>query len=209
MTQTFSHIPVLFDEALSCLGLQEGEHAVDVTAGGGGHFRAMAQAVGEAGCVIALDRDARAHGEDAAGGVHKEFSATTKLFHRPFSQLKETLDELGLNGVDGLLCDLGVSSPQFDEEERGFSLKKEGPLDMRMDRMTGLTAYDLLAQSSVHEIADIIFQYGEEPRSRRIVRNHLCTKSQTLFFNMVKNLVQGASCAIICARNRRHYFSIW
>ena len=64
MTQTFSHIPVLFDEALSCLGLQEGEHAVDVTAGGGGHFRAMAQAVGEAGCVIALDRDARAHGDD-------------------------------------------------------------------------------------------------------------------------------------------------
>ncbi len=170
MTQTFSHVPVLFDETLSCLALQEGDYAVDVTAGGGGHFRAMAQAVGDAGCVIGLDRDERAHSDDAAGGVHKEFASTTKIFHRPFSQLKETLRELGLDGIDGLLCDLGVSSPQFDEEERGFSLKKEGPLDMRMDRTTGLTAYDLLAQSSAHEIADIIFQYGEEPRSRRIAR---------------------------------------
>ena len=170
MTQSFEHIPVLFNEALSCLALKEGELAVDVTAGGGGHFRAMAQAVGASGQVIALDRDARAHGDDAAGGVAKEFSNHTQLFHRPFSELKETLDELGHQGVDGLLCDLGVSSPQFDEEDRGFSLRKDGPLDMRMDRSTGRTAYDVLAESSANDIADIIFNYGEEPRSRRIAR---------------------------------------
>ena len=170
MTQSFEHIPVLFNEALSCLSLQEGELAVDVTAGGGGHFRAMAQAVGPSGYVIAMDRDARAHDPDAAGGVQQDFSAHTQLFHRPFSELKMTLAELGHQGVDGLLCDLGVSSPQFDEEDRGFSLRKDGPLDMRMDRDTGRTAYDLLAESSVHEIADIIFNYGEEPRSRRIAR---------------------------------------
>jgi 16S rRNA (cytosine1402-N4)-methyltransferase len=170
LTQSFEHIPVLFNEALSCLSLQEGELAVDVTAGGGGHFRAMAQAVGPSGYVIAMDRDARAHDADAAGGVQQDFCEHTQLFHRPFSELKTTLTELGHQGVDGLLCDLGVSSPQFDEEDRGFSLKKDGPLDMRMDRGTGRTAYDLLAESSVHEIADIIFNYGDEPRSRRIAR---------------------------------------
>lgn len=170
MTQPFEHIPVLFDEAISSLALQEGSRAVDVTAGGGGHFRAIVQQVGPSGSVLAMDRDLRAHQADAAGGVHREYRENTYLVHRPFSRIKETLEELGWAGVDGLLCDLGVSSPQLDEEERGFSLKNDGPLDMRMDQDQDLTAYDLLESSSQEDIANILFQYGEEHRSRRIAR---------------------------------------
>ena len=153
------------------LEFTKGDCAVDVTAGGGGHLRAIAEAVGPTGAVIALDRDERAHGVDAAGGVQQAFSSTTQLFHRPFSMLKDTLVELGIEGVDGLLCGFGsFFCLSLTKRTEVFPLKKDGPLDMRMDQSKGQTAYELLAESSAHEIADIIFQYGEEPRSRRIAR---------------------------------------
>tara|TARA_Y100001954_G_scaffold173658_1_gene184510 strand:+ start:114 stop:1046 length:933 start_codon:yes stop_codon:yes gene_type:complete len=170
LTRTFEHIPVLFHEAIDALALRDGNCAVDVTAGGGGHFRALITQVGETGKVLAMDRDLRAHADDAAGGVHKEFSRNTHLVHRPFSQLKQSLSDLGWSGVDGLLCDLGVSSPQLDQDDRGFSFKQDGPLDMRMDQSQERTAYDVLEAASQEEIADIIFKYGDEHRSRRIAR---------------------------------------
>ena len=170
LTREFDHVPVLFHEALNALALQDGNCAVDVTAGGGGHFRAMVSQVGPSGKVLAMDRDSRAHEDDAAGGVHKAHPENTRLFHRPFSGLKNTLDVLGWPGVDGLLCDLGVSSPQLDDDTRGFSFKKDGPLDMRMDQSQSRTAYDVLEELSQIELADLLFQFGEEPRSRRIAR---------------------------------------
>jgi 16S rRNA (cytosine1402-N4)-methyltransferase len=142
----------------------------DCTAGGGGHLALFAAAVGDSGRVIALDRDDRAFRDDAAGGVAKRFSQVTLLRH-PFSELPIALASQGLEQVDAVFADLGVSSFQIDEGERGFSFQQDAPLDMRMDRSRGETAAELIARLDDDELADIIYLYGEERQSRRIARS--------------------------------------
>src|SRR5579875_1886277 len=161
------HYPVLLRESLEYLAIRPVGIYVDATAGLGGHTGAIARRL-ETGLVIACDRDAeslelvRANTADVADRV--------RLFHGPFSKLTEALERYGVDAVDGVLADLGVSRYQLNSPERGFSLMEEGPLDMRMDRSQGFTAADLVNELPEKALADLIFQLGEERRSRRISR---------------------------------------
>lgn len=164
------HIPVMLSEVLEVLDVQAGDTVVDCTAGGGGHLRALAERVGAAGCVIGLDRDPRAHLDDAAGGVARSFPGRVKLLRRPFSEVREALDELGIRAADRIFADLGVSSFQLDEAERGFSFRADAPLDMRMDTTRGETAREIIERLDEKELADLIYELAEERHSRRIAR---------------------------------------
>jgi 16S rRNA (cytosine1402-N4)-methyltransferase len=156
-------------EVLELLAINPGSTVVDATAGAGGHLRLLAEAVGPTGRIFGVDQDDRAHQSDAAGGVAKDFPGTVKLLRGRFSEIPELLKEREVDGVDALLCDLGVSSMQLDEPDRGFSFRSDGPLDMRMGD-DGMTAREFLTHSSVEELADVLFHYGEERRSRQIAR---------------------------------------
>lgn len=147
------------DEALEALAVRPGGVYLDATFGAGGHTRAIVE---RGGHVVACDRD-----PDVV--LDAGLAASVKLLRRNFAELAEGLDELGLAAVDGALFDLGVSSMQFDRPERGFSLGRDGPLDMRMSG-DGPSAYDMLARSSETELADLIFGFGEDRAARRIAR---------------------------------------
>jgi len=164
------HVPVMPVEVVRELGIVAGNVVVDCTAGGGGHLALFADAVGDSGRVIGVDRDDRAFQEDAAGGVAAAFKHV-RLVRRPFSELKLALADCGEDRVDVVFADLGVSSFQLDEGERGFSFRMDAPLDMRMDRSRGETATDLIARLDDEALANIIYTYGEERHSRRIARN--------------------------------------
>jgi 16S rRNA (cytosine1402-N4)-methyltransferase len=155
-------------EVMSYFSELSGKTIIDATAGGGGHLNLLAELVGPKGLVIAFDRDPRAHQDDASLGVAKHYPNTIKLFQRPFSEIKSTLKELGIESIDGLLCDLGVSSNQLDDPARGFSFQSNGPIDMRMDTESGLSAFEWLAHTKESDIADVIFNLGGERKSRQI-----------------------------------------
>ncbi|MEI6789603.1 MAG: 16S rRNA (cytosine(1402)-N(4))-methyltransferase RsmH [Myxococcaceae bacterium] len=165
----FEHLPIMPQEILLNLDIKPGSIVADITAGGGGHLRLLAQAVGPTGLVIALDKDSRAHELDAAGGVANEFKQV-RLFKATFSELPQILADQKIKALDALLCDLGVSSPQLDTDERGFSFRHNGPIDMRMDQENGLTAYELIRETSETDLANLIYRYGEERQSRLIAR---------------------------------------
>lgn len=164
------HIPVMLDEVLGQLDVREGQIVLDCTAGGGGHLRALAERVGPSGRVVALDRDLRAHRDDAAGGVARAFNDRVTLVHESFANARAALDALGIERVDALFADLGVSSYQLDERERGFSFEGDAPLDMRMDTSRGETAAELIARLDEEDLANVIYELGEERMSRRIAR---------------------------------------
>ena len=163
MTQ---HIPVMTAEVLQHLRPEQGGLFVDCTVGLGGHSRALLEA--GASRVIGFDRDldalARARDTLAPWGDRVE------LVHADYRAIGDELDSRRIAHVDGTLADLGVSSMQFDEPGRGFSFQRDEPLDMRMDRSGGDTAADLIAEADERDLADAIFQYGEERFSRRIAR---------------------------------------
>jgi 16S rRNA (cytosine1402-N4)-methyltransferase len=166
----FFHEPVLLNEVMSFLDIHEGDFVIDATAGGGGHLRAIAKAVGDTGQCMAFDKDPRAHLPDAAGGVVAEWPNRASLIHSPFSAIRSYLETHVQKKPTGLLCDLGVSSWQLDTATRGFSFLGEGPLDMRMDPTKGQTAFELIESVSETELANIIFNFGEERFSRRIAK---------------------------------------
>jgi 16S rRNA (cytosine1402-N4)-methyltransferase len=161
-----THVPVMTAEVLEHLRPERGGVFVDCTVGLGGHSRALLEA--GATRVIGLDRDldalARAR-ETLAPWIDR-----VELVHADYRSLETVLDRRQLVHVDGALADLGVSSLQFDDPGRGFSFQRDEPLDMRMDRSVDDTAADLVARSTERELADAIFQYGEERFSRRIAR---------------------------------------
>jgi 16S rRNA (cytosine1402-N4)-methyltransferase len=161
-----THLPVMTAEVLEFLRPGPGGLFVDCTVGLGGHSRAILEA--GASRVIGLDRDldALARARDALAS----YADRVELVHADYRALDEVLDRRQIARVDGALADLGVSSMQFDEPGRGFSFQRDEPLDMRMDRSGGDTAADLVARSTERELADAIFQYGEERFSRRIAR---------------------------------------
>jgi 16S rRNA (cytosine1402-N4)-methyltransferase len=159
------HVSVLLDEAVAALNIRPDGVYVDATFGRGGHSRAILARLGPAGRLLALDRDPQAI---AAG---REFADTRfRLVHAPFSELEQVLRDAGLAQVDGVLFDLGVSSPQIDTPERGFSFRHDAPLDMRMDNSRGMSAAEWLNSADEGEIARVIKDYGEERFARQIAR---------------------------------------
>ncbi len=158
------HFPVMLPEVLVALQPKAGEVYVDGTMGAGGYTRAILDA---APCrVIAFDRDATAH--TMAAQWEKPYAESLTRVHSSFGEMRARLTELGVDRVDAIILDLGVSSMQFDEGERGFSFRFDAPLDMRMDRSTGETAADIVNGTPEKELADLIYLYGEERASRRI-----------------------------------------
>jgi 16S rRNA (cytosine1402-N4)-methyltransferase len=170
MNLTFKHKPVMASEVISFFKKPAHKTFVDATAGGGGHLLLLAEIAGCAGRVLAFDRDERALKDDAAMGIARLFPTTVTLFQKPFSQIKKILAEHGIEKIDGLLCDLGVSSNQLDDISRGFSFMADSKIDMRMDRSSGLSAYEWLAETTEEEIAHTLFSLGGERKSRAIAR---------------------------------------
>ena len=169
---SFSHLPVLLDAVISGLDAAQGGLFVDATAGGAGHSRAIL-AASPSVQLIATDRDLTA--VDTARERLSEFGERARVAHARFSEIKSVLDEAGIESVDGILADLGVSSFQLDTAERGMSFRHQGPLDMRMDTSRGETALELIQRMEQDELADVIYELGEERRSRRVAR---CIKQQ-------------------------------
>ncbi|MBL8458324.1 MAG: 16S rRNA (cytosine(1402)-N(4))-methyltransferase RsmH [Zoogloea sp.] len=152
-----AHVTVLLNEAVEALAIRPDGVYVDGTFGRGGHSRAILARLGEGGRLIAFDRDPVA----VAAGVAMQ-DPRFELVHAPFSDFSEALAERGVERVDGVLLDLGVSSPQLDEAERGMSFRFDAPLDMRMDTTRGVTAAEWLAEAPVADITRVLREYGEE-----------------------------------------------
>ncbi|MGR9053206.1 MAG: 16S rRNA (cytosine(1402)-N(4))-methyltransferase RsmH [Gammaproteobacteria bacterium] len=163
------HRPVLYEEALEALAIEENGIYFDCTFGRGGHSRGILERLGNAGRLFSLDRDKDAITSDAAQALSVDPRFT--LLHSRFSRLENIADEHGLAGrVAGVLLDLGVSSPQLDNPERGFSFINDGPLDMRMDADSGVSAAQWLARVDEKELTRVLFEYGEERFARRIAK---------------------------------------
>jgi 16S rRNA (cytosine1402-N4)-methyltransferase len=159
------HVPVLLEEVVQALAIAPGETHVDGTFGAGGYSKAILEK--GAARVFAFDRDPEAiqYGEDLAASSGGRLT----LVPERFSRMRQALSDHGIDAVDGVTLDIGVSSMQLDQAERGFSFQSDGPLDMRMDR-EGASAADFLNHADEGEIADVLFHYGEEPKSRRVAR---------------------------------------
>ncbi len=168
MTQTYTHKPVLFDEVLAALAIRADGIYIDGTFGRGGHAGAVLEQLGPQGRLLGLDKDPQAVAE-----AERRFGADARfaIERGSFAQLGQHVKQRGWQGkVNGILLDLGVSSPQLDDASRGFSFRNDGDLDMRMDPQQGRSAAQWLAGASEREIADVLYQYGEERHSRRIAR---------------------------------------
>lgn len=163
------HLPVMFAEALQHLAIKDDGIYLDCTFGRGGHSQAILNQLGELGRLLAFDRDLAAVHSDYAQEMLKDFRFTLKQCC--FSTLQNSVEAEGLVGkIDGILIDLGVSSPQLDNPERGFSFLRDGPLDMRMDTGAGITAAQWLADVEEQDLIKVLFAYGEERFARRIAR---------------------------------------
>lgn len=160
----FVHKSVLFDESINALNIDSSKIILDGTAGGGGHSREIAK---NAGRLIAVDQD-----PDAIKVLGERLGdlENVTIVKNNFSNIKQILTDLGINKIDGVLLDLGVSSFQLDTDERGFSYHKNAPLDMRMSK-TGISARDVVNTYSEQELSSILFRYGEEKFARQIAKN--------------------------------------
>lgn len=167
MSAVAAHITVLLKEAVDALAIRPDGVYVDATFGRGGHSRAILAALGPQGRLIAFDRDPRAI---EAGQALAAQDSRFVLVHEPFSMLGEVLAEQGVAHLDGVLMDLGVSSPQLDEADRGMSFRFDAPLDMRMDTTRGESAAQWLARATVAEITTVLRDYGEERYAHAIAK---------------------------------------
>ncbi len=176
MTETRSHQAVLLNEAVAALNIKESGCYIDGTFGRGGHSQLIMQALGSKGCLLAIDKDL------AAVESSRSLFANDHRFiieQGSFAMLRRFTDQHGLTGkVDGILLDLGVSSPQLDTAERGFSFMQDGPLDMRMDTTSGMSAAEWLAQAEDREIAQVLKNYGEERFAKRIARAIVAARAE-------------------------------
>jgi 16S rRNA (cytosine1402-N4)-methyltransferase len=159
VNETFTHRTVLLQEAVDALAVEPSGVYVDCTFGRGGHSRLILERLGPAGRLIAVDKDAEAV---AAARVLAAADARLRWVHGGFADLGALLDREGVGQVDGVLMDLGISSPQIDDPARGFSFRRDGPLDMRMDATAGITAAEFLATATVEKIGEVIKNHGEE-----------------------------------------------
>jgi 16S rRNA (cytosine1402-N4)-methyltransferase len=170
------HVPVLLDEALVGLSLRAGGVYVDATFGRGGHSRGILREIGPGGRLVALDRDPEAV---MCGREIQRADSRFVIQQESFGNLRRVLEIQGVMGaVDGILFDLGVSSPQLDSPARGFSFQNEGPLDMRMDPTSSPSAAEWLNSAEEREIAGVLRRYGEEPAAARIARAIVARRRQ-------------------------------
>jgi 16S rRNA (cytosine1402-N4)-methyltransferase len=168
------HVPVLVEEVRTLLQPQRGGIFVDCTVGLAGHSRMLLE--GGADRLIGIDRDTDALA--LARAALSEFGDRVTLVHADYRDIASVLDAQGVAEVSGVLADFGVSSMQLDAEGRGFSFRRDEPLDMRMDRTSGETAADLIDRVDEHELADVIYQFGEERRSRQVARAIVAARQQ-------------------------------
>ena len=186
------HIPVLLNEAITGLNIKKNGIYIDGTFGRGGHSKEILKALDEKGHLFAIDRDLQAIDE-----IDSEFENDLRfeLIKDEMSELKNIVKEKSLSGkIDGVIFDLGVSSPQLDQASRGFSFQKDGPLDMRMDTTKGITAAEWLSSVSEDDLRKVLFQYGEEKFSSRIARNIIKnrnTASLNSTFDLVNIITQA------------------
>ena len=172
----FSHQSVLLDEALESLNIRPSGVYIDATFGRGGHSRAILQRLDEKGRLIAFDQD-----PEAVAYGREQFADEPRLTieHCNFNQVVDVVEQYGLTGkIDGVLMDLGVSSPQLDDAERGFSFLRSGPLDMRMDTSRGITAREWLAKVKPADLINVLKRYGEEKFAKRIATAIVETREQ-------------------------------
>ena len=182
----FSHKPVLLEETINGLNIKKDGIYVDGTLGGAGHSKQILKQLDPKGLLIGIDRD-----EDALKAAKenlKEFQ-NVKYIHGNHDEIKEILENLGIDKVDGILLDLGVSSYQLDEKARGFSYIGDNELDMRMDKTQTLTAKNVINTYSEERLANIIYEYGEERFSRQIARN-ICKERKSKEIETTKELVE-------------------
>ena len=173
MSSAGAHVTVLREAAVAALSLRPDGVYLDATFGRGGHSRAILAALGPAGRLLALDRDPEAV---AAGRALDDARLT--LLHRPFSELSAAAKAAGFAGFDGILFDLGVSSPQLDDATRGFSFRYDAPLDMRMDTSRGEPAAQWLARADIREITEVIRNYGEERFAFQIAKKVVAARAE-------------------------------
>ncbi|MEX4566049.1 16S rRNA (cytosine(1402)-N(4))-methyltransferase RsmH [Haemophilus influenzae] len=198
------HITVLLHEAVNGLALKENGIYIDGTFGRGGHSRFILSQLSN-GRLIAVDRDPRAIAE-----AHKIQDLRFQIEHNSFSHIPEICDKLNLVGkIDGILLDLGVSSPQLDEAERGFSFMKDGPLDMRMDTTQGLSAEEWLKQVSIEDLTWVLKTFGEERFAKRIATaivdfNKSAVKNGTEFLSRTSQLAELISQAVPFKDKHKH-----
>ena len=170
-----THLSVMLEEALHHLSIKEDGIYIDGTFGRGGHSQRILEALGENGRLIAFDRDETAINCERAQQLSHD--SRFRLVHAPFSEMEKFVTDLNLNEkIDGILLDLGVSSPQLDDETRGFSFMNDGALDMRMDTTQGLSAAQWLSQIDEKTLVQILFDYGEERFARRIASAIVTTR---------------------------------
>ncbi|MFZ3069983.1 MAG: 16S rRNA (cytosine(1402)-N(4))-methyltransferase RsmH [Anaerolineaceae bacterium] len=162
------HRPVLYQEILNYLTPFSPKRYLDCTAGAGGHSKGILEACEPAGQLLALDLDSSA--VDLTKKLLEPFSPRATVLHGSYQDSGKYLEQIGWSGVDGIVLDLGVSSMQLDQADRGFSFKQDGPLDMRFDQTSGPTAADLINGLDEGELAGLIWKYGEERYSRRIAK---------------------------------------
>ncbi|TFB11853.1 16S rRNA (cytosine(1402)-N(4))-methyltransferase RsmH [Candidatus Marinimicrobia bacterium MT.SAG.3] len=160
------HTPVMAEEVTEFLTINPDGVYIDGTIGGGGHAEVILDRLTDKALYIGIDKDATAI--EYCKERFKDSTAKVELFQGNFSMMNEIAERRGIKGVDGVLLDLGVSSTQLDLPERGFSFSSDGPLDMRMDQDSGISAADLIKSLTERELADLIYEYGEERHSRKI-----------------------------------------
>jgi len=185
------HITVLLDEAVDALAIKPNGIYVDGTFGRGGHSRKILEQLGAQGRLIGLDRDLAAI--DYAGNIK---DARFQIQHSHFAAIKEVLQEININKVDGILLDLGISSPQIDEGVRGFSFRFDGPLDMRMDQSRGQTAAEFLAVASEQQLIGVIKDYGEERFAKQIARALVAARAGGDFITTTGQLAKIVASAV-------------
>ncbi len=173
MTAALSHQTVLLREAVEALTIKPAGVYVDGTFGRGGHSRAILEQLGPNGRLIAFDRDPQ-----AIAAAQSMNDSRLTIVHRAFGDLTPVLAEVGVSAVDGVLLDVGVSSPQIDDGERGFSFRFDAPLDMRMDTTQGETAAEFLATAGIKDITEVIRSYGEERFAFQIAKKIVATRSE-------------------------------
>lgn len=173
------HVPVMLEEVLSLLQPRSGGLYVDGTLGGGGHTEAILRQSAPDGQVVGIDTDAQALARVGERLTDMVVAQRLTLVHGNFAQLASIVSEVGVASVQGVLLDLGFSSNQMDDPARGFAFSADGPLDMRLDQSQGASAADLVNSASEQELADIIWRYGEETRSRQIARRIVHARTQS------------------------------
>lgn len=198
--EEFSHVPVLFDECMEALNIRPDGIYVDCTAGGGGHSEGILDRLGEKGILISLDKDDEALAACRAK-AERRGASNWKTVKSDFSGIAEVLDDMNIENVDGILADLGVSSHQIDTAERGFSYASDGPLDMRMDKMQKLSAYEVVNTYDKERLEQIFRLYGEERYAGRIAEGIVRDRKQEPFDSTLKLAGKIASYMPAKARN--------